>query len=269
MGRSSTGNADTPLSAADESRRRFLVRALSAGLLAGGAGWNIPALAGWFGKQPGKLPEGKSIFDLKGDVRVNGVQATEATLINPGDTIRTGSNSHVVYAVGSSAFILRENSAFDIGVAGKALKQTMRLITGKLLSVFGQRDPSQRLTLSTSTATIGIRGTGVYAEADPEKTYLCTCYGTTDLVAASDFDFDAKPGKGKKVPPTPESLQVTARHHDAPKYILANPDGGQRIIAAPFLNHTDLELMTLEALVGREVPFGLQPDQYESPRRDY
>lgn len=270
-----THKKDEPLSPADEARRQFLLRALSLGVLAGGAGWNVSALASLFGKLPGQLPEGKSIFELRGDVTVNGVRANAGSVIKPGDSVKTGSNSYAIYAVGSNAFILRENSSFDIGSAGKALKQTMRLITGKLLGVFGKRDASQRLSLRTGNATIGIRGTGVYAEADAEKTYLCTCYGTTDLVAARDFDLDApaegQKSKGKKssVAPQPERTQVSAQHHDAPKYILSNPEKGKLIVPAPFLNHTDMELMTLEALVGRKVPFGLQPDQYEAPRREY
>ena len=273
-------NVEAPLAPAAETRRQFLLRAMAAGLFAGGAGWNLPALAALFGKLPGRLPIGKSIFELKGEVLVNGQRATDATVIKPGDSVKTGSNSYAIYAVGTSAFILRENSAFDIGGAGKALKQTMRLLTGKLLGVFGKRDANQRLTLSTSTATIGIRGTGAYAEADADKTYLCTCYGTTDLVAARDYDLDApaqagkakgktKDAKNPESKPEPEKARVTALHHDAPKYILANPENGKLIVPAPFINHTDLELMTLEALVGREVPFGVQGDQYEAPRREY
>ncbi|MBI3171306.1 MAG: FecR domain-containing protein, partial [Hydrocarboniphaga effusa] len=208
--------------------------------------------------------EGKSIFELRGEVLVNGVRASEATVIKPGDQVKTGSSSYAIYAVGANAYLLRENSTFDVGLAGKALKQAMRLITGKLLGVFGKRD--QRLSLNTPSATIGIRGTGVYAETDPDKTYLCTCYGTTDLVAARDYDLSRTKGeKGHE----PEKMQVTAQHHDAAKYILTRPENGKLIVPAPFIKHTDLELMTLEALVGREVPFGLPADQYESPRREY
>ena len=112
----------------------------------------------------------------------------------------------------------------------------------------------------------------MYAESDPDKTYLCTCYGTTELAAQADHDFeglDVK-GKKKKIDEGPVELaQVTAQHHDAPKYILAAPENGKRITPAPFINHTDLELMTLEAIVGRKVPFGLPATEYEAPRREY
>jgi hypothetical protein len=236
-----------------DPRRRFLVRALSAGWLAGGVGWQAPALGALFGKLPGRLPEGRSVFEWKGEVLVNGKQADSKTVIGPADKITTGSNSYLVAAVGSSAFMLRDRSVLELGGANP-LKQALRLVTGKFLGVFGKLADRQTLSVNTPVATIGIRGTGLYAEADPEKTYLCTCYGTTDLASTKDPKATAT---------------VTARHHDAPKYILAQPENGQRITAAPFINHTDLELMTLEALVGREVPFGLPADQYEAPRREY
>jgi hypothetical protein len=248
-----------------EARRAFLVRALSAGVLAGGAGWNVPALAALFGKRPGKLPEGRSVFELKGEVRVNGQPATEQTVIKPSDRIETGRNSYVIAAVGANAFILRDRSTLELGGANP-LKAALRLVTGKFLGVFGKLGDREQLTLHTTAATIGIRGTGVYAESDPDKTYLCTCYGTTQLIAAPDYvPGDKKGGKAAQ----PEMAEITAQHHDAPKYILARSENGRKITPAPFINHTDLELMTLEALVGREVPFGLPAQEYEAPRRDY
>jgi len=254
------------------SRRDFLVQALSLGWLAGGLGWNAPALAALFGKLPGKLPAGRSIFEMKGEVLVNGKPATEKTLITPTDKVTTGANSYVIAAVGANSFILRDKSVLDLG-GSNPLKQAMRLVTGKFLGVFGKLSGKQSLSLNTPIATIGIRGTGVYAESDPDKTYLCTCYGTTDLAAQADYEFEqlaAAKDRKKKVDAQPVELaQVTAQHHDAPKYILAAPDAGKRITPAPFINHTDLELMTLEALVGRKVPFGLPATEYEAPRREY
>lgn len=256
--------ADVPLDDLAEARRRFLVRALSLGFLTGGSGWNRPALASLFGKLPGRLPEGRSIFELRGTVLVNGQRATERTKIQPTDTVKTGDNSHVIYAVGTNAYLLRERSVLEF--RGNPAKQALRLVTGKLLGVFGTLGAQRSLSLHTANATIGIRGTGAYAESDPGRTYLCTCYGSTELVAAPDYAPGAALGKGTA---KPEKVQVTARHHDAPKYILSQPEKGKRIVPAPFINHTDLELMTLEALVGRQVPFGLPDREYEGPRREY
>lgn len=117
-----------------------------------------------------------------------------------------------------------------------------------------RRDPRVAFDLNAPTVTVGIRGTGVYAAADPDKTYLCTCYGRVDLTATAD-------------PNATETIQ--SRHHDAARYIYAQPVNGKLIAPAPFIDHTDLELMTLEALVGREVPFALGDKDYQAPRRDY
>ena len=246
----SAGNKDELI---DDPRRVFLLRALAAGLFAGGTGWNLPAMASWFGGVPSKLPEGRSIFEMKGEVMVNGAPATHDTLIKATDTIRTGSGSYVITAVGDSAFIVREKSVLELG--GKALLvSALRLLSGKMLGVFGHRNTNEGYSINTQVATIGIRGTGVYAESDPEKTYLCTCYGSTDIASNAD---------------PKDRVQLTTMHHDAPKYILAEPDSGKRIIPAPFKNHTDLELMTIEAIVGRKVPFGVSGQEYERPRREY
>jgi hypothetical protein len=126
-----------------------------------------------------------------------------------------------------------------------------QLLTGKILSVFPSGRP---VRMTTKNASIGIRGTGVYTESDPEQTYFCTCYGTAEIVAASD--------------PTSRET-VESRHHDRPLYILAGEQSGQNIRAAPFINHTDQELMLIEALVGRSPPFVFPKDNYIGPRRPY
>jgi hypothetical protein len=236
----------------DRRRRNFLMQALAAGWLAGGSGWNRDALAQVLGRRPQKLPEGKSIFELKGDVQVNGKPATLDTILKPTDTIRTGAGALLIGAVGQDALLLRQNSEVRLNnVAAAGAKKFFRLVTGAMLAVFGPRD---RFELQTPTATIGIRGTGVYTEADPEKSYICTCYGLTQISAADD----AK-----------ATEQIKATHHDNARYVLAKADKGRRIVPAPFINHDDVELMTLEALVGREVPFGIPDSQYERPRREY
>ncbi len=135
--------------------------------------------------------------------------------------------------------------------ATDTLVNVLRLVTGKVLAVFGPNNPQRLITI---TATIGIRGTGVYAEADPEQTYFCTCYGITDINANSD------PNSRKT---------VASKHHDEPVYILAAPKGGKTIRKAPFINHTDQELMLIEALVGRSPPFVFPAEDYAGPRKDY
>jgi hypothetical protein len=239
----------------NDPRRDFLVRMLTAGAFVGGVGWNFEALASWFGSVPSKLPAGKSVFDMKGQVLIDDQPARHDTIITPLSKITTGPNSYLVAGVGDGAFIVRESSQLHLGGDGvKLLVRGMQLVTGAMLTVFGHRATEDMAAIKTPTATIGIRGTGFYTEADPEKTYFCTCYGLTQIASSVDQN---------------ESTQVAATHHNAPKYILADPDSGKRIIPAPFKNHTDLELMTIEALCGRKVPFAIPGDQYEGPRKDY
>ena len=185
----------------DEARRALLVKAMSIGLFTGGMGWNLPAMAQLFGRVPRKLPQGKSIFELRGKVLVNGVAATRDTQITPNDKIETSPGAMLIAAIGGTAFIMRERSSMELD--GKdVLVRGMRLLSGKLLTVFGKRNQDEYATMRTAVATIGIRGTGVYAEADPEKTYFCTCYGTTQVAAEKD--------------PT-QSETIVSRHHDAPR----------------------------------------------------
>ncbi len=129
----------------------------------------------------------------------------------------------------------------------------MRLFTGKVLSVFGQRSGGRKLAIHTTTATIGVRGTGVYSESHKDSSYVCTCYGHTEIASSVD----------------PQAREdVISTHHDAPRYIVANPEGGKLILPAPMKNHTDEELMLVETLVGRTPPFsGAQG--YKAPRRGY
>jgi hypothetical protein len=126
----------------------------------------------------------------------------------------------------------------------------MRLLAGQLLSVFAKR----RHTIETPTVVIGVRGTGVYLEANPEETYLCTCYGIVDLTAASDQT---------------SRETIAATHHDKPRYIAAGGAKGKRIRPAPMINHTDQELMLVEEIVGRTPPFVFPGDDYSAPRREY
>lgn len=206
-----------------------------------------------FGSVPKQLADDQSIFEMSGTVLVNGKVANKNTFIKANALVETKSNSHVIFKVGKDAHILRENSRMQLEGAN-VVETGLNLLTGKVLSVFGERNQQQKATtIRTTTATIGIRGTGVYAESDPDKSYLCTCYGKTLISAKTD-------------PKQNEAIQ--ASHHDAPRFILKNPDQGKLIIPAPVFNHTDEELTLIEAIVGRESPISAIQG-YSSPRRGY
>ena len=126
----------------------------------------------------------------------------------------------------------------------------LRMLGGKVLSV----SRNSKMTVTTGTATIGIRGTGFYMEAEPDRTYFCTCYGITEVSANKD----------------PDSKEtIAAKQHDRPVYILADEGRGKNIRNAPFVNHTDQELALIETLVGRTPPFAFPKDIYNAPRRSY
>jgi hypothetical protein len=228
----------------EDPRRAFLLKALAAGLLATGG---IPgASAQLFGRRPQKLPAGQSIYETTGAVTVNGRAATAATRIGAGDRIETAKGAQLIFVVGADAFIMRENTRLELAGKG-AVVGTMRLTTGALLSVFGRG--AKRLT--TPTATIGIRGTGLYVESDPDRSYVCNCYGTIDIAAADDPSLTER---------------IASKHHDAPRYVL-KPGAARRIRPAPFISHTDLELTLIESLVGRTPPFSLFDEGYGGARR--
>jgi hypothetical protein len=237
----------------DPAQRRLVLRALAATAFAGGLLGRSAWAQETYSRLPVKLPPGQSIYRVAGDVRVNGAAANLRTRISAGDTIETGRDGEVAFVVGSDAILLRRDSQATMQATeqNSALLGALRLVTGAVLSVFGG---GRRYTLTTPTATIGIRGTGVYLEVDPERTYFCTCYGIADVSAVNDAQSTAT---------------IASRHHDRPVYILGTGETAAFIRDAPFVNHTDQELMLIETLAGRTVPFVFPRNDYRAPRRTY
>lgn len=245
---------DGPLFKLDAGRRLFLQRAMTSGFILGGGSLLAPLVHALGGQVPKELPPGRSIYDVRGHVTVDGQKADRNTQIKTTSKIETGSNSTVIFRVGKDAHLVRENSKIELTSNSNLVAEGLRLLTGAMLSVFGERPKTGReYSLSTPIASIGIRGTGVYAEAMPDASYICTCYGVVNINAnANPKEFET----------------ITATHHDAPRYILANPEGGKLIIPAPMKNHSDEELMLVEAIVGRVTPFS-SVKGYSTPRRGY
>lgn len=240
----------------NQARRDWLIKALGAGVY-GGLGFSLanPAMAQWFGTRQ-RIQPGRSFSRISGEVRVNGVLATLDTKVEYGDAVATGPNSSASFVVDSDAFQLRANTQMRIlarqpaSAGSQLIDEGIELIRGAALFVFGRREQA-RLRVSTSFATIGLRGTGLYLEAEDDRTYFCLCYGETDLTPAA-------------APDQTEIIQAT--HHDSPRFIYG--EGAENMVTdAPYRSHTDLELAVLEDLVGREVPFPLD-DYYDTPRRE-
>ncbi len=176
----------------------------------------------------GKTLATPGIQTLHGDVSIDGRPARLGQVISPGSTVRTGAQSSVIYVIGEDAYLQRDDSV--VSFLGDTARRGLRILNGKLLSVFGKGDKQ----LSTSTATIGIRGTGCYIEAEAERVYFCLCYGKAEIALLRD----------------PEHIErIETLHHDHPLYLHAN--GEQMMVPATVHNHTDDELYLLENLVGR------------------
>ncbi|HXA48178.1 MAG TPA: hypothetical protein VNW52_11160 [Burkholderiaceae bacterium] len=229
----------------EDPRRRILINSLSAGLLTLLVNPRAAHADAVYAEKPGKLPPGQSIYRLRGRVFVNDQEASLDTHVGPNAEVRTGTNSEAIFVVGGHAMLVRENT--DLLIKGAEVEEAsfivsaLRLLTGKLLAV----SRNQKYVLHTPTATIGIRGTGVYAETEPDLTYLCTCYGKTSVFARND-------------PLSRET--VVATHHNHPLYISAKGKPGKHIQRAGFKNHTDEELLLIETIVGRTTPFKVPYD---------
>lgn len=206
-------------------QRRTTLKTLSALALLHAPGfWQNLLAAGALLPPPG-------FYRLRGDVRLNGQPARLGQLVTPGDTVSTGPDGEAIYIIGQDVYLQRDRSR--VSLAGDALRSGLRVINGKLLSVFAKGERQIRVP----TATIGIRGTACYIEASADQVYFCLCYGTAEVTAASD----------------PAQVRtITTRHHDSPFNLNADANFMQ---AAPVINHTDAELILLESLVGRVPPF--------------
>jgi hypothetical protein len=217
----------------DKVSRRTLLKQLSAlGLLgpAGIVGLIQEVLA------KGDMPTVPGINTLQGTATVNGREGKIGTPVRPGDRVVTGKASQAVVVVDGDAFLLRENTDIDFKQSSGVL-ETVQVVSGKILSVFSKRRENARLMVKVPVGTIGIRGTGMYIETEETRVYFCLCYGE----AAVD---------GKNM----ATRMVKTTHHESPLFLYEGADSMQ-VEAGPFRNHTDAELIMLEALCGREPPF--------------
>lgn len=213
---------------ARRARREWLRRIAAGGMLAGG-GFSVlmsRALA------KGDLGGKQGVVHLEGTANVDSKPARVGTAVNAGQHVATGPNSHAVIVVGKDAFLLRENTSIETQGSGSTLASLV-VGAGKILSVFGKKP----LTIRASYATIGIRGTGCYIEIQPADVYFCLCYGEAVVQGR---------GMADKL--------VKTTHHESPLLLTEN-GAAMQAQGAGFRNHTDAELIMLEALVGREPPF--------------
>jgi hypothetical protein len=207
-------------------RRDFLTQSLAVGTLL-----MLPGLA-----------QAATIRKMEGEVRVNGQLAKMNSQIYGDDIVTTGPNSSVMFVLSGDAFFLRANSRLDLTASdtSAAIISALRLVSGAFGAAFA-RGGDRRIVAPNVTA--GVRGTGVFVEVKADSTYFCTCYGAVDLAT------DAPSKKRME-----EKVLATGGTHQA-RSIHTVPKKGFRIDAAPLLNHTNADMIALEALVGRPDPF--------------
>jgi len=206
------------------NKREWLKRIAAFGA-AGASGIISEALA------KGDLPPG--VAKLEGSLTVNGRDAALGTPVRLGDKVATARGSQAVIVVGSDAFLMRSQTTVEFGPSSRGTLSDMLVSAGRVLSVFSKKP----VAIKAATASIGIRGTGAYIEINPDSVYFCLCYGE----AAVDG-----PGMSTR--------EVKTTHHESP-LLLSTAGSIMKVEAGPFQNHSDAELIMLEALVGREPPF--------------
>ncbi len=183
-------------------------------------------------------PQGMQL--VEGEVRVNNIPVTKGAPVQIGDTIITGDDSQAIVVMNRSVYLLRENTRLVLAEepdnsAREKTVSILKLLNGKVLSVFGRG----KRRLETATAVMGVRGTAVYLESDPIRTYVCPCYGRVEIISRHD-------------PSIREKVRTVS--HEKPRFVYGA--GAEKILAeAPVFNHSDAELIMLESMVGRIPPF--------------
>lgn len=173
-----------------------------------------------------------NIVELRGEALLNGATLRRDQYVQTGDAIVTGPNGHLVFVMGNSAFLVRQNSRLVVE-RGDSLTavSVLRLLTGAIVSVWN-RGASRQIV--TPTLTAGIRGTGVYTEVQESgRSYFCNCYGTVEL------------GAGRE-----RTLSQSSYHQSF--WGEVEPREGRLITPAGAINHTDEEVEMVAALLGQQ-----------------
>ena len=162
------------------------------------------------------------VREMRGEVTLNDVPLTRSSALQAGQTLRTGADGRIWFSIGADAYFLRPASRLrlDASRPQASVIDFLRLVSGALGATFAR---GARRSLIAPTATIGIRGTGVYLEAAPGGTMM-------------------------------ESVAVATENHQA-RLIHREAMSGMRIVPAAFQGHTNEEIAQLEALAGRPNPF--------------
>jgi hypothetical protein len=125
------------------------------------------------------VPIRPGLHKIRGEVIVNRRLATEGQLIKPGDTIVTGANSEAIYVIGQDAYMQRELTTVSFGA--EALQNLMRVVSGRILSVFGKGAKTFRYRRPPSASAAPAATSRRRTTAPKARTYFCLCYGDVEV----------------------------------------------------------------------------------------
>lgn len=151
--------------------------------------------------------------------------------------VQTGSSQSAL-RLGKCAFLFAPFSKVKFNVREGFAVKAANLIKGAMHSVFDPNELFER-TVSTTHATIGIRGTAHYVELeeDYDRTYSCCCYGHIQIRTDDD------------------TVTQRTNYHDA-----RIVDATGKVQGSPYsvpLNHYDDSLVFLEDSVERKPRWSL------------
>ena len=176
-----------------------------------------------------------NIVELQGEVLLNGQRLMPHQFIQTGDSLETGPDSYVVFAIGQVAIQMRPRSLLAIGRGATfSTVSQLHLLKGGVLSLWGQA-ASSRLVTPALTATI--RQGAVYTEvleSQPQRTYLCHCHGVMEITTAGQ-----------------DKVALATTDHHAFWIDPQNPDNAP-LTPAPWIKHTGDELALLARLTGQK-----------------
>ena len=196
----------------------------------------IKAAAAWIamGGLPAAMAQQRSnVVQQTGDALLNGNRLQPGQTIQTGDQIQTGPGASLVFVMGNSSFLVRQNSIMIVerGATLNAVS-LLRIVSGAVASIWNKGGSR---SIVTPTLTAGIRGTGVYTEVFPQqdnRTYFCNCYGTVELNAGGS-----------------QTLSQADYHQSF--WAEATAVNGSRLTPADYFNHTDAEQEFLAGLINQ------------------
>ncbi len=122
------------------------------------------------------------LIKFKGDVTINNIEAVKGQMIKTGDTIEAvgGKSFALVHYEDGSRFMIKKGLLVINELDEKKNKNNLSLIRGIIFS-YVKPNSSNKLSIKTKDASMGVRGTKFWLEADDKKTYLCVCDGAVEV----------------------------------------------------------------------------------------